>query len=246
MIGPEGVKVPDSTQGLNIGDKRVSDLTDGLEISVDDEVVTFSGSLKNVTKAWTEFDKTNNTGHFVPVKLPAVCRNKEITIKGRVGGDKTVRVDDDLLLITRLENLTGITSTIEMDGRTLMVLDFTPLVPTGEKAYDAEKSDFGRYGKKDQYVKNLSIVWDGVKGTATGELLNHGPIGDGKVAAGHHFPLSMANWYDNVAKDLTITSKKSVKDKDIICAIDKSKVITVEYNGVKVLELDLTDMTYGE
>lgn len=228
-----------------MGNKHVSDLTDDLALTLDGNVVTFDGSLKNITKPWTEFDKTNNTGHFIPMQLPVICKNQDVTLKGRTGGDRTVHIGDDLLLILRLENLTGTTATLEMNGKQLMELDFAGLIPTGEDAYDAAKEDFGRYGKKSQYVDNLSIEWRGTKGTATGKLLKHEAIGDGKVAAGHHFPLSMSEWYDGVAKDVTVKNKKSIKDKDIICTIDDTKVIEVEYNGKKVLELDLSGMVIG-
>ena len=247
MIGPEGVKVPPKSQGLGLGDKLVSDLTDDPDLSVDGDTVTFTGSLKNITEPWTEYSKTNNTGHFIPMMLPAVCQDEDITIKGRVDGDRTAHVGDDLILVLRLENLTGTTATIEMNDAELMSLDFTALIPTGEDAYDSTKEDFGRFGKKEQYVRNLNIVWDGIKGTATGELLKHEAIGEGKVSAGHHFPLSMASWFgDGIKKDVTIKNKRTITDKDIICTIDDVKVITVEYQGVKVLELDLTGMTVGE
>lgn len=246
MTGPEGVKVPPETQGLDLGKKTVGDLADDLKLSVDGDTVTFTGSLKNITEPWTEYSKTDNTGHFIPLMLPAICKDEDITIKGRVGGDRKVHIGDDLLLVLRLENLTGTTAAVEMNDVELIKLDFTSLIPTGEAAYDAAKEDFGRYGNKSQYVKNLSIVWDGIKGTATGELLKHVAIGDGKVPEGHHFPLSMSAWYDGIAKNVTIKSKKSIKDKDIICGVDEAKVISVEYNGVKVLELDLTGMTVGD
>lgn len=246
MIGPEGVKVPPASQGLGLGDKLVSDLTDDLELSVKDDTVTFTGSLKNITEPWTEYDKTNNTGHFIPTQMPVICANEDITLKGRTDGDRTVHIDEDRLLIIRLENLTGTTATVEMNGAELMKLDFTSLVPTGEEACDAAKEDFGRYGKKTDYVRDLSISWDGIKGTATGTLLKHEIIGDGKVPAGHHFPLSMSDWYDGVAKDVTVKNRNSIRDKDIICGVDDAKIITVEYNGMKVLELDLTGMTVGE
>lgn len=248
MIGPEGVKIPPASQGLGLGDKLVSDLTDDLELSVDDTTVTFTGSLKNIKNAWTEFDKSNNTGHFVPVILPSICKGEDITLKGRNDGDRKIHIDDDndLLMVLRLENLTGTTATVEMNDEELMVLDFTALIPVGEKAYDAAKEDFGRYGKKSQYVKNLSIVWDGIKGIASGELLNHEAIGEGKVPAGHHFPLSMSEWYDGIAKSVTVKNKNTIKDKDIICGVEDVKTIVVEYNGMKVLELDLSGMTVGE
>lgn len=228
-----------------MGDKHVSDLIDDLALTVDGDVVTFEGSLKNITKPWTEYSKSNNTGHFIPIKLPVVCQNEDVTLKGRTAGDRTVHVGEDLLLIVRLENLTGTTMTVEMNGKELMELDFAGLIPTGEDAYDAAKEDFGRFGKKSQFVESLSIEWRGTKGIATGKLLKHEAIGD-KVAAGHHFPLSLSEWYDGVVKDVTVKNKNSVKDKDIICAIDDVKVITVEYNGKKVMELDLSGMTVGE
>lgn len=227
-----------------MGDKHTRDLiSDNVKMSVTGNTVKVSGDVKTITKKWTEFDKSgNNTGHFFPMLLPTECVGQEVTLKGRTGSDRTVKVDQDRLLIVRLENLSGTTLTIEMGGKTLMEVDFTGVIPTGESARDPDKTDFGSYGKLEQFVSGLNIAWTGVKGKVTGELLKF--AGNEKVKEGHHFPLGMSAWYaDGVEKML---NGKKVTDKDIIVAISsKDTPITVKYNGLTVMELDLSAMTLG-
>lgn len=247
MIGPGGVKVPDQTQGLNLGTKTVKDLiSDNVRISVTGKNVKVSGDVKNINEPWTAFSKDDNTGHFLPLQLPDVCKGQKITIKGRKKGNRTATVDDDLLLIQRLENLSGTTMEIDLAGETLMKVDLTGVIPVGEKAYDAQKTDFGGFGESADYVDKLKITWDGAKGKATGELKNFtGPSSNGSVQAGRHFPLGLSAWYaDGIPKTVC---GKPITDKDIIVNVkSKETPITVEYNGMTVIELDISGMTLGE
>lgn len=97
-----------------------------MTVTVSGTNVTFKGKAKNVT-SWPQFsnDPTEQSGHFVPIKMPTVCKNKDVTLKGRVKNDRTVRITDDLFLIQRLENLSANRLTVEMDSKTLMVIDFS-------------------------------------------------------------------------------------------------------------------------
>lgn len=125
MIGPEGVKVPSQTQALTgLGAKQVSDLiAENMRLSVSGTHVSFTGDAKNISDPWTEYSKTDNTGHFLPMTMPKMCEGKKITIEGRKSGNRSVKVDADLLLIQRLENLSGDTMTVKLEGETLMTVD---------------------------------------------------------------------------------------------------------------------------
>lgn len=126
MIGPEGVKVPEQTQALTgLGSKTVQDLIGAdFKLIVEGTTVKASGEVKNIAEPWTEFDKTNNTGHFVPFQMPAALRGQKITLSG-MAKDKTVTVDTDLLHIHRLENLTGDVLNVKKDGKLVMEVDFS-------------------------------------------------------------------------------------------------------------------------
>lgn len=225
-----------------------------MELSVIDDTVAFTGTLNNLTTPWKEFDKKNNTGHFIPIQLPDICRGNAVTVKGLVGGDNTVTIDDDLLLVVRLENLTGTGATLEMNDAELMKLDFSALIPTGEDAYDAAKTDFGRFGKREEITENFAIEWDGIRATATGKLK--------KITAELHtkyekllenqyyLPIGMSAWYfDGVPKQAGAegASLKSLTDKDIVFDVadsaDLNKLRKIVYNGLTVMELDMSQMT---
>ncbi len=189
---------------------------------------------------WTEFDSANNTGHFFPIELAEKYQGEAITVTGA----KT-KTAEDRYWVLRVENSKNNTFEFTAGGEKLFNLDFGGAIPTGEKAFDPTKKDFGSYGKWTDYCdENLQIKWNGVKGTVTGKIKHHDAISDGKVKAGNHFPLGLAAYYfDGVPKTITVGSgkPKTVKDKDIICDVSaKPASIKVGYNGVTVLELDLS------
>lgn len=93
--------------------------------TVDGTTIKATGEIKNIADPWLAYDKTDNTGHFAPMQLPAALKGEEITLSGRVGGDLTATVDDDLLLVQRLENLTGDTLTIKKGETLVMDVDFS-------------------------------------------------------------------------------------------------------------------------
>lgn len=121
-------------------------------------------------------------------------------------------------------------------------MNFEDVAPKGEQAIDPSKKDFGRFGKWEDYCDtNLSVQWNGVKGTVTGKVKHHDQIGT--VKAGNHFPLGLAEYYfDGIPKTITIGQgkPKNITDKDIICDISKAKTIKVEYNDAVILELDFS------
>lgn len=68
--------------------------------------------------------------------------------------------------------------------------------------YDQDKKNFGRFGNWDTYCDtDVSIKWNGIKGTVTGKIKHHDEIHT--VKAGYHFPLSMSSFYgDGVSKTI--------------------------------------------
>ena len=127
MIGPDGVSVPDQQDQTGIGTKLVSDLIgENFALSVADRTVTATGDVKNIAEAWEEYDKTDNTGHFAIIKLPVELKDQKITLEGRESGPRTVTVDESLLLIVRMENLSeGKKLTVKKDGELYMTVDFS-------------------------------------------------------------------------------------------------------------------------
>ena len=127
MIGPDGVKVPDQQAQTGIGTKKVSDLIgETFKLTVDGTTVTATGDVHNIAEAWEEFSTSDNTGHFAVIILPAILKGQKITLEGRVKGARTVQVDDSLMLVQRLENLTSAKKlTAKKDGELVMVVDFS-------------------------------------------------------------------------------------------------------------------------
>lgn len=105
----------------------MSDLIgENFKLTVDGTTVTATGDVNNIEEAWEEFSKTDNTGHFAIIKLPAILKGQKVTFEGRTKGARTVKVDDDLLLVQRLENLTEAKKlTVKKDGEMVMEVDFS-------------------------------------------------------------------------------------------------------------------------
>lgn len=100
---------------------------ENFKYTVDGTNVTATGDVNNIETAWTEFDsKSNNTGHFVPIQFPAYLKKQKVKLEGTAKA-KTITVDDDLLLICRLENLTANTLTVKTSpgGELIMTIDFS-------------------------------------------------------------------------------------------------------------------------
>ena len=85
-----------------------------------------AGTLYNVS-GYEEFsnDPVEQAGHYLPITFGSEYSGKQITIKGRTGGDRTVTLDEDLTLVLRKENLTGDTAEIESEGEPVVTLDFS-------------------------------------------------------------------------------------------------------------------------
>lgn len=131
-MGAEGVKLPALSQPT-LGKKQVGDLiSNDVKLHISGTTVKPTGTVKNIAEPWPDFDKAgSNTGHFFPMTLPAACKQQKVTCKGREAGDRTVTIDEDLMLITRLENLSADVLTLEMGGQLLMTVDFTDITKAG-------------------------------------------------------------------------------------------------------------------
>lgn len=127
-MGSEGVKVPAQSQTLtDLGSKKISELVgENFKYTVDGTNVKATGDVNNISTAWKEFDsKSNNTGHFVPIQFPAYLKKQKVKLEG-TAKTKTITVDDDLLLILRLENLTGNALTVKSaTDELIMTIDFS-------------------------------------------------------------------------------------------------------------------------
>lgn len=120
MIGADILTLPAQSQPL-LG-KKVSDM-----ISKDTMVMEngdIIGTLHYV-KEFPQFgDLSEQNGHFFPVVFGSSYKNKPVTIKGRIGSDRTVTLDDDCTLIIRKENLSGDTAEIESEKKPIVTLNF--------------------------------------------------------------------------------------------------------------------------
>lgn len=127
-MGSDGIKVPAQSQTLtSLGSKKVSELVgENFKFTVDGTTVTATGDVNNITEAWKEFDsKSNNTGHFVPIQFPAFLKKQKVKLEG-TSHTKEITVDDDLLLVCRLEGLTKNVLTIKTQADELvMTIDFS-------------------------------------------------------------------------------------------------------------------------
>lgn len=203
-----------------------------------------TGDLKNIKDAWTAFDSKNNTGHFFAIQLPAACNGKTIKVKGRRDGDREISIPaEGDFLVTRMENLSGPVMEIEVDGKTLLKVDTTALIPVGEKAFKPTKTDFGGYGKREEMIDNFSITWSGKKAVAKGKFKKY--KNEQKLTTeGYYFPVGMSDWYfDNVPRKAGIKNIDEKTAQDIVFKVeDLEKPIVCEYNGVTVFEIDISQM----
>lgn len=248
MTGPDDVKVPELSGSTGLG-KDYNDLTDDLKFVKAGDTIKATGNLKTISK-WEGFDASgNNTGHFLPIKLPEKCSGKEVTCKGRKDGDRKVKIDPDLMLIVRLENLESTIFTLEMGGETIAKIDVSDLIPVGEAAYNAEKTSFGRYGDKTKMTQDFSITWDGPNGTAKGTLVYMDDAAltpyQNLSTPGCYLPIAMSDWYaEGVNKKAGIKTIKDETAQDIVFIVaDNTTPVTVTYNGKSVMNIDLTGVT---
>lgn len=246
MTGSDDIKVPELSGPTGLGGKNFEDLVETLKFTSEGDTIKATGSLKTVSN-WQEFDSAGkNTGHFLPIKLPDKCSGQNVTCEGRKDGNRTVKIDEDLLMIVRLENLTGTEFTLKMGEEVIAKVDVTALIPVGEAAYNADKVSFGQYGDKSVMTESFSITWDGANGTATGKLkyLDAAALQPYSklTTPGCYLPIAMSDWYaDGVNKKAGIKTIKDETAQDVVFIVaDNETPVTVTYNGVSVMNIDLT------
>lgn len=129
ITGADHVKVPDQSQSMGTGtEKQASDLIgEDAAIQWDGLDGTASGEVKNLEDFSELFGDDQKTGHFFPLAIDKQYQGKELTISGRTDGDRKVKVDSDLLLIVRIENLTPEKKVTVKDDKEAVVftVDFT-------------------------------------------------------------------------------------------------------------------------
>lgn len=125
MISSDTLVIPAQSQSL-LG-KKISELISAETCVLKDGSV--AGTLHNVS-GYEDFsdDPAEQSGHYLPITFGSGYSGKQITIKGRTDGDRTVTLDEDLTLVLRKENLTGDTAEIESEGEPVVTLDFSTAV----------------------------------------------------------------------------------------------------------------------
>ncbi len=119
-----GEAVSTSSTLKDLGDKAVSDLIGGDITSVwFNNTCYIDGTIKKVT-GWTQFDANNPDGHFFPWQFAAEYKGSKITAKNRVDGDRRVTLDEDGILVIRIENFRNLAAVIETEKGTFTI-DFS-------------------------------------------------------------------------------------------------------------------------
>lgn len=101
-------------------------IDDNILLYWDENGCNVEGTIKNVSDPWTAFSSSveEQTGHFFPMKFSDEYKKTSVTVKNRVAGDRTFTLDDDCILIQRIENLKENKATIVLTDMTF-TLDFS-------------------------------------------------------------------------------------------------------------------------
>lgn len=240
-------------QELAIADmgKSVSDLVDrSARVAWTGTSGRAVGGVKCIAEAWKEFSQDGgNTGHFFPIMLAESLVGKKCTIKGRADGDRTVTIDDRLM-ITRIENLAeGMKPTLEFEGGPTLSIDFSKaelLLPTGRDAFDEAKADFGGFGKNTDYYDGgrLEAAWSGTRCVLKGKLKKVSQEGHDRLSAdGHYFAFGLRHeWFDGKDVTVRLSSENTARDTDFVISVtedSKKNPLTVRCGGQLIAEFDL-------
>lgn len=229
-----------------MGDTTVQDIVGkDFALAVSGTDVKVTGLTKYISEPWTEYDKKDNTGHFAAVTLPADLKGQKITMEGRVKGARTVKVDDDLLLVQRIENLTAEKKlTIKKDGKLVMTVDYSGMTPGVPATVLPQDHDLGKFGK---HVNEL--VGPDVKinpdGSITGEFKYIKEWAENHGKSGYFLPIRFGGEYKDKTKTITVKGSNTATDEDWIIGVDKDSVIKVEIDGVEYQPLTLKGAAFN-
>lgn len=140
-----------------------------MKVTKEGTTVKYSGQVKEVT-GWTNaFPAEEASGHFLPIRLPADSVGQKLTLTGRKTGDKDITVDEDRILIQRLENLSGTELTINKEGQLYMKADVAGMLPYGKDAVTVlEHQSFGECGNTEDWYTDMKATWSGIECAITG------------------------------------------------------------------------------
>lgn len=262
------ISVPSDYSADVDGDLQIADLIEpGVTISWDGTTGTPQGTAKYVEDYSSAYSDDEKTGHFFPMKFSKDCYDEPITISGSNNGDKEITPTAiDPYLIIRIENLKENKMTAKKAaaaaaysreveaGDEIFTLDFSDMKlapPVGEIAFNAEKSDYGKFGTNEAYYDggSVEIAWDGTDATVTGTLNYIGRTGRKNYTSlksdGNYFAFALNEYFKG--KQITVDNGEKhtqASDTDFVCLVEDTKnKIVVKCDDTTIATFDLTGVT---
>lgn len=193
-----------------------------------------------------EHFKDKPTGHYVPVVIRGY-EELEVTVTGSTG--QQAKLIDPKWIIRVDDFIPGKKATFEVGGNKIAVLDFDELIldpPTGEEAFQTDKTDYGGFGSNDAYYDGpINIAWTGTTAKVTGKLKW---IKDNQFeklkTAGNYFAFALTDWFKEKEVTVTIENEKTQPYTDWVCRItNKDTPITVKVDDMLIAMFDLSGVT---
>lgn len=200
-------------------------------LSVSGRTVTATGISKFISEPWTEFSDTHNTGHFGVVQVPAELKGQKLVLGGRTDGDRTIeKMDDDLLLVTRLENLTAAQKlTVSKDGALYMTVDYSGVKQTVPATVLPQEHNLGKFGKIVSALVGPDVVIN-PDNTVTGQFKYIKEWTENHDKSGYFLPIRFGGEYKDKTKKV---GSNTAADEDWIIGVTKDSEVEVEIDGVK-------------
>lgn len=246
-MGPGQTKVPDQAQDLNLGGElKVSDIV-GADATIkwNGNNGEMTGEAKFVSDFSAAFGKDEQVGHFVPISLDKKFKGKQLKLSGRIDGDRTVTISDDLLMVVRLENLTAekkLTAANAASKATTPVftIDFSKMTLDVPMKVLPQEHNLGKYGKlvSELVGPDAAIAADGA---VTGELKHiTEPWEENHNRTGYFLPVRL----DAPYKDKPVTVQRiggdpvtATEEDWILTVIDKDTEISFKDGDVEFMHL---------
>lgn len=257
--GADRVEMP--SQETVIGDgstKKISDLvSEDATIQWDGIDGKASGEAKYISDFKEFYGESEATGHFFPVKLADGYKNKDLTVSGGTGEDKPIHIDEDLLLITRIENLdTSRKVTVKDGGETVFTVDFTDVkLDTVSIIGQDELVGYGQKKGSDLMGEDVKMTWEGNTAHVTGTFHNVEQWEDlpKEPYDGHFFAMRIDNSYlgkpFSFIKDSSEPStveEASADEMFWILRLDDCKKFTFKSGEDTIAVLDFSDADLSE